>query len=62
MGKVNELQQRVIDEARKRRERALELREAGKTVQQVGDILGVTKQRAAELIARARRDRAQEPA
>lgn len=47
---------RLIDSAKKRRERALSLRESGLTVEQVGDRLGVSKQRASELISRARRE------
>ena len=44
----------TIEAARKRRARALRLRESGMTIQEVGNSLGVTKQRAAELISRAR--------
>jgi hypothetical protein len=48
--------ERWLKEARERRARALAMREAGKSVQEVGDALGVSKQRASELITQARRD------
>lgn len=44
----------VIKEARARRKRALAMRAKGLTVQQVGDQLGVTKQRASEILRRAK--------
>lgn len=49
---------RMIESARKRRIHALELRNSGLTIQQVGDRLGISKQRAAELIYRAKREAA----
>ena len=48
--------ERSIKWARIRRRRALALRDSGLTVQEVGDRLGVSKQRASELIARAKRE------
>ena len=50
---------RIVETARKRRVRALILRNSGLTIQQVGDRLGVSKQRAAELISRAKRENAE---
>jgi hypothetical protein len=47
---------RTIKQAQKRRQHALKLRNSGLTVQQVGDRLGVSKQRASELIYRAKRE------
>lgn len=51
-----QMMDRVILQAKKRRARALALQQSGLTVQQVGDRLGVTKQRASELLARAKRE------
>jgi hypothetical protein len=48
----------MVEQAKKRREKALELSKAGHTMQEIGDKLGVSKQRAAELIYRARREAA----
>jgi transcriptional regulator len=47
----------MLAEARRRRARALKLYERGKTTEEVGVVLGVTKQRASELIRRARLER-----
>lgn len=44
----------VIREAKRRRARALAMRNAGKTLQEVGDALGVTRQRAKALVDKAR--------
>lgn len=46
----------VMREARKRRRKALRLLKQGKTQQEIADIFGVTKQRASEIIARAKRE------
>ena len=51
-----EIVARMIEKAKKRREKALQLRKSGLTVQEVGDRLGVSKQRASELISRAKRE------
>lgn len=48
----------MLAEAKARRARALEMHEGGKTVEEVGTAMGVTKQRASELIRRARAERA----
>jgi orotate phosphoribosyltransferase-like protein len=48
--------QDMIEAARARRRKALELRNSGLTVQQVGERLGVSKQKASELITRARKE------
>lgn len=47
---------RSIEKAKQRRQRALALRKAGKTVEQVGDALGVSKQRASQILAQARKE------
>ena len=49
----------VIQQARARRKRALAMRAKGLTVQQVGEQLGVTKQRAAEILRLAKLEAAQ---
>lgn len=54
--KLERFQARLEAAYRKRHE-ALRLRETGKTVQEVGDIMGVTKQRASQMILEARAER-----
>ena len=54
-----EIVARMVKSARERRERALQLRNSGMTIQQVGDRMGISKQRAAELISRAKRENAE---
>lgn len=46
----------MLEDAKKRRAKFLAMSKTGLTVQEVADKMGVTKQRASELIARARRD------
>lgn len=53
---------RSIERAKRRRARALALRESGLTVAKVGRALGVNKQRASQLILEARRDRRRQAA
>ena len=48
-----EIMERAITDAKNRRKQALALRNTGKTVQQVADVMGISKQRASELIRRA---------
>ena len=50
------MMERVIIEAKKRRAKALALYKGGLTVEEVGDRLKVSKQRASELIAKARKE------
>lgn len=45
---------RAIAQAKKRRARALKLQKAGLTMRQIGERLGVSKQRASEIVARAK--------
>ena len=47
---------RRIVEARARRARALSLRRAGLTLQKIGDELGVTRQRALQMVIQAQRE------
>ena len=47
--------QRLQDEARARVQRVLRLREAGETWKTIGDLLGITRQRAQQLAAREAR-------
>jgi vacuolar-type H+-ATPase subunit H len=54
-----EEQIRMIREARRRRARALAMKEAGKTYQEIGDALGgITRQRAKMLVDKARAEAA----
>lgn len=50
------MMERVVLEAKKRRAKALALYQGGLTVEEVGDRLKVSKQRASELIAKARKE------
>ncbi len=45
---------KAIREAKKRRDRALAMKEAGKTFREIGDALGVTRQRAKALVDKAK--------
>jgi hypothetical protein len=45
--------------AHKKRHQALALRESGMTVQEVGDAMGITKQRASQMIIEATAEREQ---
>ena len=45
---------RLVKEARRRRAAALAMKDSGKTFQEVGDALGVSRQRAKALVDRAR--------
>lgn len=45
--------ERFMEQARDREQRARELRESGKTFEQIGDLLGVTRQAAFEMVRRA---------
>lgn len=47
--------QRLQDEAQARVQRVLRLRAAGETWQTIGDLLGITRQRAQQLAAREAR-------
>lgn len=49
----------VIKQAARRRKHALALRNKGMTVQQVADELGISKQKASQLLLRARREAGQ---
>jgi len=46
----------VMDAALKRRKKVLALHRAGKSVQEIADYLGVSKQRASDILAKAKRD------
>jgi len=48
--------EKVMRDARRRRVRALRLRNRGLTIQAIADLFGVTKPRMAEILARAKRD------
>lgn len=50
--KVNDYR-KLMEDAEKRRARALQLRAEGKTVQQIGDELKVSKQRASQILKAA---------
>ncbi len=47
---------RAIKDAKRRRRRALAMKDAGKTFQEIGNRLGVTRQRAKFLIDKARKE------
>lgn len=52
----------MLEDAKKRRAEALAMvEEEGKTVQQVADIMDVSKQRVSQMITRARIEKAEEP-
>ena len=46
----------VMRQIAKRRKKALKLRDQGKTYEQIGDELGVSKQRAERIVKAAQRD------
>lgn len=46
--------ERMMAEAKKRRARALALQKSGKTLQEIGDKMGISRQRAQILVAKAR--------
>lgn len=52
MGTYNH--EKALEQAKKRRARVLKLFQAGKRVQDIAVILGVTKQRASFMLAKAR--------
>ena len=55
MNKIHSMQQRIQDEARKRRAKALALSET-MTYQQIADKWKISKARVGEMIAKARRE------
>jgi len=44
---------KMLEESDERRRRAVKLRADGKTVQEIGNVLGVTKQRASQILKAA---------
>ena len=64
MGTDSRLQSLVADYERglRRRQIALKLHESGKTMDQIGSRLGVSKQRASQLVAKAKAERQDEGA
>lgn len=50
--KVNDYR-KMMEDAEKRRARALQLRAEGKTIQEIGDALKVSKQRASQILKAA---------
>lgn len=54
--KVQTAYQKMLAESRARQERALAMRKDNKTMEEIGEALGVTHQRASQIVAQAEKN------